>query len=78
VGVLPRARRRNICDSRNLSIPSLIAAMRAAASVELHDSCTSEDGLDRTRPSLGSTAIGSREGLGRARYGHVAGEVHWW
>ena len=42
-GVLPRTRRRSICDSRNPPRPS------GTASVKLHGSCTREDGLDRTR-----------------------------
>ena len=61
VGVLPRTRRRRICDSRNLSSPSVAAGQ--PLSVKLHGSCTREDGLDRTRPSLGSAAIGFGGGV---------------
>ena len=36
---------------------------RATASVKLHGLCTREDGLDRTRPSPGSAAVGFGGGL---------------
>ena len=61
MGVLPRTRRRRICDSRNLSSPSVAAGQ--PLSVKLHGSCTREDGLDRTRPSPGSAAIGFGGGV---------------
>ena len=65
-GVLPRTRRRRICDSRNLSSPSVTAGQ--PPSVKLRGSCTREDGLDRTRPvtRFGSYRVRGR-GLGRAR-----------
>ena len=47
---------------------------RATASVKLHGSCTREDGLDRTRPSPGSAAVGFGLGLWA---GHRARSRRW-
>ena len=59
--VLPRTRRRRICDSRNPSSPSVTAGQLLW--VEVNGSCTREDGLDRTRPSPGSAAVGFGGGV---------------
>ena len=46
---------------------------------KMHGSCTREDGLDRTRPSLGSAAVGLGGGVGESiplvADGKVPGEV---
>jgi hypothetical protein len=81
VGGLPRTRRRRVRDSRNLSSPPVTGPyrVRATTSVKLHGSCTREDGLDRTRPSPGSAAIGFGGGV-RAGQGAVTAlaEARWW
>jgi hypothetical protein len=78
VGGLPPTRRRSIWDSRNLSRPSVTVGQPLPA--KMHGSCTREDGLDRTRPSRGSAAVGSGGGVGEfhpdgGRAGKAPGEV---
>ena len=72
-GCPARTRRRRVFDSRNLSSPSVTAGQPLR--LKLPGSCTREDGLDRTRPSPGSAAVGFGEGVwaGPGR-GHGAGE----
>jgi hypothetical protein len=61
VSVLPRTRRRRICNSRNPSSPSVTAGQPPR--VKPRRSCTRQDGLDRTRPSPGPAAVGFRGGV---------------
>jgi hypothetical protein len=63
-GGLPPTRRRSICDSRNLSRPSVTVGQPPRQRVP--GSRTRKDGLDRTRPSRVLEAVGLGGGVGRS------------